>query len=85
MPVVFKLVLFPIVLISLALAFGVQGPQLTYLALCAAVPAAMNGYILARQLGGDAELYAAVTTLQTALAFFTMPVVLTLAAQLSSG
>lgn len=85
MPVIFKLVVFPIVLVSIAYAFGVEGQQLTYLALCAAVPAAMNGYILARQLGGDAELYAAVTTLQTALAFFTIPVVLTVVAQLSSG
>ncbi len=47
------------------MAFGVTGVQLSYLALCGAVPTAMNGYLLARQLGGDAELYAAVTTLQT--------------------
>jgi malonate transporter len=35
---------------------------LTILALCAAVPTAMNGYLLARQMGGDAPLYAAVAT-----------------------
>lgn len=85
LPVVLKLVVFPIVLIGLSLAFGIRGPQLVYLALCAAVPTAMNGYLLARQLGGDAELYAAVTTLQTALSFFTIPIVLAIAAQLSSG
>ena len=39
----------------------------------------MNGYLLARQLGGDAELYAAVTTLQTAVSFFTIPAMLALA------
>lgn len=32
-----------------------------YLALSAAVPTAMNGYLLARHLGGDAELYPAAT------------------------
>ena len=45
----------------------------------------MNGYMLARQLGGDAEFYAAVTTLQTALAVVTMPAALAWAAQLASG
>jgi malonate transporter len=85
MPVVAKLVFFPALLISIALAFGIRGEQLTYLALCAAVPAALNGYILARQLGGDAELYAAVTTLQTALSFFSIPIVLIVVGQLSSG
>lgn len=85
LPVILKLLVFPIVMISIALMLGIQGPQIQYLALCAAVPTAMNGYLLARQLGGDAELYAAVTTLQTGLAFFTMPLVLAVAAQLSSG
>ena len=35
--------------------FGVTGSDLVYLTLCAAVPTAMNGYLLARQLGGDAR------------------------------
>jgi predicted permease len=43
----------------------------------------MNGYLLARQLGGDAELYAAATTLQTVIAFFTIPMVLAVTAQLA--
>ncbi|WP_292895463.1 AEC family transporter [Nitratireductor sp.] len=80
-----KLIFFPALMISMALGFGVTGPALDYLALCAAVPTAMNGYLLARQLGGDAPLYASITTLQTALAFFTMPLVLTVVAQLASG
>lgn len=85
MPVVVKLFFFPVLLVSIAMAFGIRGEQLTYLALCAAVPAALNGYILARQLGGDAELYAAVTTLQTGLSFFSIPLVLLVVGQLSSG
>ncbi|MCO6390352.1 AEC family transporter [Aliihoeflea aestuarii] len=85
LPVFLKLLVFPALLISIAWAMGLQGEQLVYLALCAAVPTAMNGYFLARQLGGDAELYAASTTIQTALSFLSMPLILALAAQLSSG
>lgn len=85
LPVFMKLAVFPVILISLAWSFGLDGTQLQYLALCAAVPTAMNGYLLAKQLGGDAELYAAVTTLQTALSFFSIPAVLAITAQLTSG
>jgi predicted permease len=82
-PVLLKLAFFPALLVAIATAFGVEGQELLYLALCAAVPTAMNGYLLARQLGGDAELYAAATTLQTVIAFFTIPAVLALTAQLA--
>lgn len=84
-PVVVKLALLPAVLGAIAYALGVRGPELVYLVLCGSVPTAMNGYTLARQLGGDAEFYAAVTTLQTALAVITMPLALSVAAQLASG
>jgi len=83
LPVVLKLMLFPTLLIGAAIAFGVTGEQLSYLALCAAVPTAMNGYLLARQLGGDAELYAAVTTVQTVASFLTIPAVLAVATQIT--
>jgi malonate transporter len=83
LPVVLKLAVFPVILIALALTFGVTGQQLAYLALCAAVPTAMNGFLLARQLGGDAELYATVTTLQTAVSFLTIPAVLGLTAYIA--
>jgi malonate transporter and related proteins len=85
LPTVLKLVLFPMLLVATAMAFGVTGVQLSYLALCGAVPTAMNGYLLARQLGGDAELYAAVATLQTGISFLTIPAVLTVTGQLSAG
>lgn len=84
-PVAVKLIVFPVVLVAIAMALGLSGDQLLYLTLCAAVPTAMNGYLLAKQLGGDAELYAAITTLQTALSFFTIPAVLAVTAQLASG
>lgn len=80
-----KLILYPALVLALALALGLQGDQISYLALCAAVPTAMNGYVLARQMGGDAELYAAIVTVQTAAAFLTIPAVLAIANQLSGG
>jgi len=78
-PVFIKLFLFPLVLVGIALALGVRGNDLAYLALCGSVPTAMNGYLLARQLGGDAELYASVTTLQTVVSFFSIPAILAFA------
>jgi malonate transporter and related proteins len=80
-----KLVLFPVLVIGTALLLGLDGPQLSYLALCAAVPTAMNGYVLARQMGGDAELYAAIATFQTAVSFVSIPIVLAVTAQFADG
>lgn len=75
-----KLVVMPAVAISLALAFGVRGENLAVVACCASVPTASNGYILARQMGGDAPLMAQIIAVQTILAALTMPVAITLAA-----
>ncbi|WP_157994847.1 AEC family transporter [Paracoccus tegillarcae] len=41
--------------------------------LAMAVPAAANGYIMARQMNGDAELYADILTWQTVLSALTIP------------
>jgi malonate transporter and related proteins len=82
---VFKLAVFPAVAVGLALAFGFSGDIVVMIALGAAVPTAMNGYVLAKQMGGDADLYAAAATVQTVAAFFTIPVVLYLAGQVAGG
>lgn len=84
-PTALKLIVFPVIMIGLALGFGLGGETLVILALCAAVPTAMNGYLLARQMGGDAALYAAVATFQTVASFLTIPAVLWAAAQLAGG
>jgi predicted permease len=75
-----KLVVMPATAIALGTAFGLSGSTLGVVACCAAVPAASNAYILARQLGGDAPLMAQILTLQTMLAVFTMPAVIALVA-----
>jgi len=59
------------------------GPTETLVAvLFGAVPTASSAYTLARQLGGDAPLMAAIVTVQTALAFITLPLTMALAASL---
>lgn len=75
-PVALKLIVFPTIMVGLASGFGLGGETLVILALCASVPTAMNGYLLARQMGGDAPLYAAVTTVQTVASFVTIPFVM---------
>ncbi|PIE11435.1 MAG: AEC family transporter [Rhodobacterales bacterium] len=44
-----------------------------------AVPAATNGYILARQMGGDAPLYADILAVQTLLSLIALPLWMALA------
>lgn len=76
---VLKLIVFPIIMVGLAVAFGLTGVTLMTLVLCAAVPTALNGYVLARQMGGDTGLYAASSTVQTAASFITIPAAMWLA------
>jgi len=83
--VLLKLLAFPALMIGIGLAFGAHGQPLVLLALSASVPTAMNGYVLAKQMGGDAALYAAAATIQTAISFVTIPVVLTAATYVAGG
>ncbi|WP_319517212.1 AEC family transporter [uncultured Martelella sp.] len=78
LPSLLKLGLFPLMIYTLASFVGISGMPLTIMVLGAGVPTAMNGYVLARQLGGDARLYSAVVTVQTVLSFFTLPLALLL-------
>ncbi|MDB5567904.1 MAG: Auxin Efflux Carrier [Tardiphaga sp.] len=78
--VMLKLAVMPLIATALGMAFGLSGTSLAVVACCASVPSASNGYILARQMGGDAPLLAQILTLQTALAVLTMPVFITLVA-----
>ena len=75
-----KLILMPAVAVGLALLFGLSGTNLAVVVCCTAVPTSSSGYVLARQMGGDAPLLAQIITLQTILAAITMPVVIALAA-----
>ncbi|MCG6656576.1 AEC family transporter [Halomonas campisalis] len=74
-----KLVLMPTLVLALALALGLDAVSRDVALLFAALPTATSAYILARQLGGDAELMAALITGQTLLAMATLPLWLQLA------
>jgi len=71
-----KLVAMPALALALAVWFGLSGPGLMIVAICAAVPSSSSAYVLARQMGGDAPLLAQIITLQTVLAAVTMPVII---------
>lgn len=64
------------------LGFGVAGAPALVALLFQSLPTASSAYILARQLGGDAELMAGIVALQTLAAALTLPVTLVLAAAL---
>lgn len=74
--VIIKLAVTPAVTAAYGLYFGLTSLELAVLLICAAVPTAMNGYIIARKMGGDAELYASTSTIQTVLSFATIPLVI---------
>ncbi|MDB5525675.1 MAG: rane transport family protein [Rhizobium sp.] len=82
LPVFLKLLVFPAVVVGLGLIAGLDKSTIQLLGLAASVPTAMNGYLLAKQMGGDAPLYAAISTIQTGAAFLTIPLVLALVALL---
>lgn len=71
-----KLLLYPLIMAGACTLAGITGEARQVALVCAAVPTAMNGYVLARQLGGDAPLYAAIVTVQTLVSFLTLPLVL---------
>nr|WP_298249501.1 AEC family transporter [uncultured Halomonas sp.] len=74
-----KLGLMPALALALALLLGLDPVSRDVVLLFAALPTATSAYILARQLGGDAEMMAALITGQTLLAMATLPLWLRLA------
>jgi predicted permease len=67
-----KLLYFPIVIYSIGLIFGLSGMMLSIAVIFGAMPTAVSGYILARELGGDTTLMASIITLQTLFCMLTL-------------
>lgn len=80
-----KLLLFPAIVAALALALSLEPMQAQVALIIAALPTGVAAYTLARQLGGDAPLMAAMITVQTVMSFLTMPVWLALGEALFLG
>ena len=76
---VIKLLLFPLLVLLFAQYFYLSTIQTTVLLIFAAVPTAVSSYSLAQQMGGNAKLMGSIISVETFLAFFTLPLVLSLA------
>ena len=82
--IVGKMLVFPLAGFAVIVALGLKGMPATLLMLYGAVPTAASSYSLARQMGGDAPLMAAIITIQTGLSFFTVPITLMVSQNLFS-
>ena len=71
-----KLFLFPLLVFISCMMFQVSGLALQISIVSASVATAMNGYVLARQMGGDADLYATTASLQVVGSMFSIPIIL---------
>ena len=71
---VLKLVVMPAMTWGLALAFGIDPLPTAIAVTFMALPTAATSYVMARAMGGDAPLMAAITTSEHALSILTLPV-----------
>ena len=76
-----KLILFPLMCWGLCSILNVEADLAKIAIIFSAVPTAVSSYILAKQMGGDAEGMAQIITFQILLAAFTLPVFLLIAQQ----
>ncbi len=74
-----KMVLFPLLVLEFGLMAGMSGVTLVAAMACAATPTAAHGYVVARMMGGDADLYATTAAAQTLLGLVSIPLFLWLA------
>ncbi len=77
---VFKLVIFPIIVYIISWYFDFTETEKIVLVIFACVPTAVSSYTLAKQLGGETQLITSIITIQTALSFVTIPIILALIA-----
>lgn len=75
---VLKLLLMPVMAVTLARSVGVSGDDVAVTVIAASVPSASAAYVLARQMGGNAALMAEILTLQTLAALVSIPVLISL-------
>lgn len=78
-----KMLLLPAIALATGYFSGVTGAALAVIAIAASVPSAPNGYMLARQMGGDAPLLARILTIQIFVALASIPAALAVAARLT--
>jgi len=79
-----KMAVFPLVTLGLSLMMGLGPLEMSVAMVFAAVPTATAAFTLARQMGGDAPLMAAITTIQTGLGLISIPVWLVIVGQIQN-
>ena len=71
--VVTRLIGMPAIVIAMSYLVGLEGLPRTVAIIAGAVPTAASAYVMARKMGGDAELMSSIVTFQVIVAFFTLP------------
>lgn len=71
-----KLIVFPAVVVGMSVWIGLDALSTSIALVFGAVPTAASAYTLARQMGGDAPVMAAIVTIQTGISFVTLPLTL---------
>ncbi len=69
-----RLIGMPLLMIAFAWSVGLEGLPRTIAIIAGAVPTASTAYVMARKMGGDAELMANIVTFQVIAAAVTLPV-----------
>ena len=73
---VLKLVIFPVFVFFVAKLMSLSLFETTIAVIFAAVPTAASSYTLAKQFGGETQLMTSIITIQVALSFITLPIIL---------
>lgn len=83
--VLIRLIGMPLIIIFLAWLVGLGGLPQTIAIIAGAVPTASTAYVMARKMGGDAELMANIVTFQVIVAAITLPLFIYIAELLRRG
>ena len=77
-----RLIGMPAIIILMSWLVGLDGLARTVAIIAGAVPTAASAYVMARKMGGNAELMSSIVTFQVIVAFFTLPLFIYIAEQL---
>ena len=77
-----RLIGMPVIVIAMSWLVGLDGLARTVAIIAGAVPTAATAYVMARKMGGNAELMSSIVTFQVIVAFFTLPMFIYIADQL---
>ena len=77
-----RLIGMPAIVIAMSWLVGLDGTARTVAIIAGAVPTAASAYVMARKMGGNAELMSSIVTFQVIVAFFTLTLFIYIAEQL---